>query len=81
MGRTGGAALPVYEAAETQRRLGSRSEKACKEVPLGRQGRLLEVVAAIDFAASDAASFLTGIDIPVDGGSTAKWRITGLSDH
>lgn len=81
MGRTGGAALPVYEAAETERRLGSRSEKARKEVPLGRQGRLLEVVALIDFAASDAASFLTGIDIPVDGGATAKWRLTGLSDH
>lgn len=81
MGRTGGAALPIYEVAETERRLGSRSEKARKEVPLGRQGRLIEVVAAIDFAASDAASFLTGIDIPVDGGSTAKWRITGLSNH
>jgi NAD(P)-dependent dehydrogenase (short-subunit alcohol dehydrogenase family) len=81
MGRTGGAALPVYEASETERRLGSRSEKARKEVPLGRQGRLLEVVAAIDFAASDAASFLSGIDIPVDGGSTAKWRLTGLSGH
>jgi NAD(P)-dependent dehydrogenase (short-subunit alcohol dehydrogenase family) len=81
MGRTGGAALPVYDAAETERRLGSRSEKARKEVPLGRQGRLPEVVAAIDFAASDAASFLSGIDIPVDGGSTAKWRLAGLSDR
>lgn len=78
MGRTGGAALPVYDAAGTERRLGSRSEKARKEVPLGRQGRLLEVVAVIDFAASDAASFLNGIDIPVDGGSTAQWRASGV---
>lgn len=78
MGRTGGAALPVYDGAGTERRLGSRSEKARKEVPLGRQGSLLEVVSVIDFLASDAASFLTGIDVPIDGGSTAKWRATGV---
>jgi NAD(P)-dependent dehydrogenase (short-subunit alcohol dehydrogenase family) len=75
MGRTGGTALPVYDGGEM--RLGSRAEKAALEVPLRRQGSLLEVVAVVDFVASDAASFLNGIDIPVDGGSTAFWRSLG----
>lgn len=78
MGRTGGAQLPVYDDPKAQRRLGSRREKARAEVPLRRQGSLLEVVAVIDFAASDAASFLTGVDIPVDGGSTARLRAAGF---
>jgi NAD(P)-dependent dehydrogenase (short-subunit alcohol dehydrogenase family) len=75
MGRTGGTALPVYDGGE--KRLGSRAEKAALEVPLGRQGSLQEVVAVVDFVASDAASFVNGIDIPVDGGSTAFWRSRG----
>jgi NAD(P)-dependent dehydrogenase (short-subunit alcohol dehydrogenase family) len=76
MGRTGGTALPVYDGSG-QGRLGSRSEKAAKEVPLGRQGTLLEITAVVGFLASDAASFISGIDIPVDGGSTAMWRAKG----
>lgn len=76
MGRTGGAALPVYDGSG-ERQPVSRSEKAAREVPLGRQGTLLEVVAVVDFLASDAASFINGIDIPVDGGSTASWRARG----
>jgi NAD(P)-dependent dehydrogenase (short-subunit alcohol dehydrogenase family) len=81
MGRTGGAALPVYDQAGTERQVGSRSEKARKEVPLGRQGSVLEVVAVIDFLASDAASFLTGVDVPIDGGATALWRARGVIDR
>lgn len=77
MGRTGGSALPVYDGQPSQAP-GSRSEKAAKEVPLGRQGTLLEITAVVEFLASDAASFISGIDIPVDGGSTAKWRSTGV---
>lgn len=81
MGRTGGAALPVYDQAEGERRVGSRAEKARKEVPLGRQGAVLEVISVIDFLASDAASFLTGIDVPIDGGATAKWRAGGVIER
>jgi NAD(P)-dependent dehydrogenase (short-subunit alcohol dehydrogenase family) len=39
--------------------------------PLGREGSILEVVDAIDFLASDRASFVTGTDLIVDGGLTA----------
>lgn len=77
MGRTSGEKTPLFESGE-QKALASRSEKAAREVPLGRQGSVLEVTALVGFLASDAASFVTGIDIPIDGGSTARLRSLGL---
>lgn len=77
MGRTSGQQTPLYESGR-QRQLASRGEKAAREVPLGRQGSVLEVTDVVGFLASDAASFITGIDIPVDGGSTARLRSLGL---
>ncbi|MFT4938767.1 MAG: NAD(P)-dependent dehydrogenase (short-subunit alcohol dehydrogenase family) [Paraglaciecola sp.] len=39
--------------------------------PVGRVGKTQEVVSAVLYLCSDAASFTTGITLPIDGGSTA----------
>jgi len=39
-------------------------------VPLGRLGDANEIGAAIAFLASPAASYVNGINMPVDGGRT-----------
>jgi 3-oxoacyl-[acyl-carrier protein] reductase len=38
------------------------------EIPLGRFGRPEEFAAAVTFLASERASFITGVSLPVDGG-------------
>jgi len=42
-----------------------------KAVPLGREGRVEEVANANLFLASEEASYITGIELPVDGGFLA----------
>ena len=41
------------------------------DIPLGRLGKPEEVAAAATFLASDQASFITGIVLPIDGGHLA----------
>ena len=42
------------------------------EIPMGRFGRPEEVAAAAGFLASPAASYITGVSLPVDGGRIAS---------
>jgi meso-butanediol dehydrogenase/(S,S)-butanediol dehydrogenase/diacetyl reductase len=46
--------------------------KFTERIALGRGGRSAEVAEAILFLASDAASFITGAVLPVDGGTMAS---------
>jgi len=61
------------------------AEDFLKSVPMGRFPRASDLAYAAIFLASDEASFITGIDIPVDGGVRAKYppwmpgNYTGIS--
>lgn len=70
IGRNDGGKMPSSDGSAAEI---SRSDKV-REIPLQRQGTLNEIVAAIDFVASDAASFINGVELLVDGGQRAGWR-------
>jgi NAD(P)-dependent dehydrogenase (short-subunit alcohol dehydrogenase family) len=56
-----------------ERFTGTAERKAAlaASVPLGRVGQPNDIARAITFLASDAASFVTGQIVTVDGGKTA----------
>lgn len=48
--------------------------------PLGRAGRPEEVAALMVFLMSDESSFITGVDVPIDGGALHGAAPKFLSD-
>jgi 3alpha(or 20beta)-hydroxysteroid dehydrogenase len=50
------------------------------ETPLGRTGTAEEVAALVAFLISDAASYVSGAEIPVDGGMTAHSGVKSISE-
>jgi 3-oxoacyl-[acyl-carrier protein] reductase len=58
------------KAEKTETKTDDIERDMLKEIPAGRFGAPEEVAYAIAFLASDSASYINGINIPVDGGRT-----------
>ncbi|WP_329264977.1 SDR family oxidoreductase [Streptomyces sp. NBC_01478] len=55
-------------------------EANLRETPIGRTGTVDDITPLVVFLLSDDASFITGADIPVDGGLTSHGGVKSISD-
>ncbi len=62
----------VDEIASGTRDPSTVKNKLALDIPLGRLGEPEEVAALCVYLLSDEASFITGADVPIDGGLTAR---------
>ncbi|WP_417525573.1 SDR family NAD(P)-dependent oxidoreductase [Marinovum sp.] len=60
-----------FPSAKTQAEASEMVERIVSKVPMGRIGCPSELVGPVAFLASDASSYVTGVNLPVDGGWTA----------
>ena len=63
---------PILDADKAQFGEEKTIRVRAETIPMGRLGRAEEVASAILFLASDDASFITGAELVVDGGFTAR---------
>ena len=64
-GAPGWIATPLTQALQED---AGRSDAILQRTPLGRWGLPEDVAQAVTFLCSPAASFMTGVILPVDGG-------------
>jgi NAD(P)-dependent dehydrogenase (short-subunit alcohol dehydrogenase family) len=68
---------PMFRSVFSLDATKAMQEKIREAHQLGRFGQPVEIANAALFLASDEASFVTGVTLPVDGGYTAGHRFTG----
>jgi NAD(P)-dependent dehydrogenase (short-subunit alcohol dehydrogenase family) len=68
---------PLFRSVFSMEATKAMQDKIRDAHQLGRFGRPVEIANAALFLASDEASFVTGVTLPVDGGYTAGHRFTG----
>ena len=59
---------PIFESWQQGEALTKMKEDLAKTVPMGRMGSPDEIAKAVSFLASDDASYISGIELFVDGG-------------